>query len=97
MLSINPFVELSNSIPIQAMQGFILLMILLVAGGTIYDMIEKQNATYFFRNWNKAKLNKKRDIKFNEILVNWRYLSNIKLTMIVILCNFRSKIIQNCG
>ena len=69
MLSINPFVELSNSIPIQAMQGFILLMILLVAGGTIYDMIEKQNATYFFRNWNKAKLNKKRNIKFNEILV----------------------------
>ena len=48
MLSINPFSILSNSIPIQAMQGFVLLMILLVAGGTIYDMIEKQNATYFF-------------------------------------------------
>ena len=69
MLSINPFSILSNSIPIQAMQGFVLLMILLVAGGTIYDMIEKQNATYFFRNWKKAKLSKTRDISFNQILV----------------------------
>ena len=30
MLSINPFVELSSSIPIVAMQGFVVLMFVLV-------------------------------------------------------------------
>jgi len=69
MFSQNPFVELLNLIPAEAMQGFVILMFLLVFGGTIYDMIEKQNATYFFRNWRKSKLSKVREISFNEMLV----------------------------
>ena len=69
MFSINPFVELSNSIPVIAMQAFVILMFVLVAGGTIYDMIEKQNATYFFRNWRKAKLSKIREVSFGDMLV----------------------------
>jgi hypothetical protein len=69
MFSQNPFVELSNLIPVEAMQGFVIIMFLLVFGGTIYDMIEKQNATYFFRNWRKSKLSKVREISFNEMLV----------------------------
>ena len=51
------------------MQSFIVLMFVLVLGGTIYDMIEKQNATYFFRNWKKSKLSKVRDISFNQMMV----------------------------
>ena len=54
MFSLNPFVELSNLIPVIAMQSFVILMFVLVLGGTVYDMIEKQNATYFFRNWRKS-------------------------------------------
>ena len=69
MISVNPFVELSNLIPIIAMQSFVILMFVLVLGGTIYDMIDKQNATYFFRNWRKSKLSKARDISFNEMMV----------------------------
>ena len=69
MFSVNPFVELSNSIPLIAMQAFVVLMFALVAGGTIYDMIEKQNATYFFRNWRKAKLSKIREVSFGDMLV----------------------------
>tara|TARA_B100001769_G_scaffold116765_1_gene91111 strand:+ start:77 stop:862 length:786 start_codon:yes stop_codon:yes gene_type:complete len=69
MISENPFVELSNLIPIIAMQSFVILMFVLVLGGTIYDMIDKQNATYFFRNWRKSKLSKVRDISFNEMMV----------------------------
>ena len=69
MFSLNPFVELSNSIPIIAMQGFVILMFILVFGGTIYDMIEKQNATYFFRNWKKSKLSKVRNISLSEMIV----------------------------
>ena len=43
MFSLNPFVELSNLIPVIAMQSFVILMFVLVLGGTVYDMIENQN------------------------------------------------------
>ena len=69
MFSLNPFVELSNVIPILAMQSFVILMFVLVLGGTVYDMIEKQNATYFFRNWRKSKLGKVKKISFNQMMV----------------------------
>ena len=69
MFSLNPFVELSNIIPILAMQSFVILMFVLVLGGTVYDMIEKQNATYFFRNWRKSKLGKVKKISFNQMMV----------------------------
>ena len=69
MFSLNPFVELSNLIPVIAMQSFVILMFVLVLGGTVYDMIEKQNATYFFRNWRKSKLSKVKDISFNQMIV----------------------------
>ena len=69
MFSLNPFVELSNFIPVAAMQTFVILMFVLVFGGTVYDMIEKQNATYFFRNWRKSKLSKVNEISFNQMMV----------------------------
>ena len=69
MFSNNPFAELSNTIPDIFMQSFVLLMFFLVFGGTIYDMIEKKNVTYFFRNWKKARNRKSRNISFNELLV----------------------------
>ena len=69
MFSLNPFAELSNFIPVLAMQSFVILMFVLVLGGTVYDMIEKQNATYFFRNWRKSKLGKVKDISLNQMLI----------------------------
>lgn len=69
MFSLNPFAELSNFIPVLAMQSFVILMFVLVLGGTVYDMIEKQNATYFFRNWKKSKLGKVKEIAFNQMML----------------------------
>jgi hypothetical protein len=37
------------------MQTYIIVMIILVAGGTLYDTIHKRSAKYFFNNWRKAK------------------------------------------
>ena len=51
----NPFAELSASIPPIAMQLYVVAMILLVAGGTLYDILHKKSAEYFFNNWRKAK------------------------------------------
>ncbi|MDP6876428.1 MAG: adenylyl-sulfate reductase [Alphaproteobacteria bacterium] len=55
MFTSNPFAELSASIAPSVMQTYIIVMIILVAGGTLYDTIHKRSAKYFFNNWRKAK------------------------------------------
>ena len=55
MLTINPFSELSEFIPSIAMQIFVIVMVILVVGGTLLDMIHKKNVKYFFENAKKAK------------------------------------------
>jgi hypothetical protein len=57
MLTNNPFAELSALISPSVMQSYVVLMILLVIGGTILDMIHKQSAKYFFANSKKAQDN----------------------------------------
>ena len=47
MLSNNPFSILSEIISPIAMQSFIIAMILLIAIGTIVQMIHHKNLTYF--------------------------------------------------
>jgi hypothetical protein len=54
VITSNPFAELSEFIPPIIMQGFVVLMIVFVAGGTLYDTIHKRSAEYFFDNWRKA-------------------------------------------
>ncbi len=54
MFTSNPFAELSASIPPSVIQTYVVVMILLVAGGTLYDTLHKKSATYFFNNWRNA-------------------------------------------
>lgn len=55
MFSTNPFAELSASISPAVMQTYVVIMIILVAGGTLYDIYHKKSAAYFFNNWRKVK------------------------------------------
>ena len=66
MLLTNPFAELSAVISPVVMQGYIILMVLLVMGGTILDMIHKKSAQYFFENAKKAKKSAKRTVGAGE-------------------------------
>ena len=54
MFTSNPFAELSASIPPGVMQTYVVIMMLLVAGGTLYDIVHKKSAKYFFNNWRNA-------------------------------------------
>jgi hypothetical protein len=54
MFTTNPFAELSVSIPPIVMQTYVIVMIILVAAGTLFDIVHKGSATYFFDNWRKA-------------------------------------------
>ena len=66
MITTNPFAELAAVIPPAVMQAYVVLMVILVAGGTILDMIHKKNAQYFFENAKKAKRNAVRTVGAGE-------------------------------
>ena len=56
MLSVNPFAILAETVSPIFMQSFVVLMIVLIAVGTLVDIIHKKNVKYFFENAKKAKL-----------------------------------------
>ncbi|MFK7816017.1 MAG: adenylyl-sulfate reductase [Gammaproteobacteria bacterium] len=62
MFSTNPFAELAAVISPSIIQGYIVLMVIMVVGGTILDMMHKKSAKYFFENAEKAKKNAKRTL-----------------------------------
>ena len=55
MFTSNPFAALSASISPGIMQTDVGIMILLVAGGTLFDIVHKKSAKYFFNNWRNVK------------------------------------------
>ncbi|MGH8647880.1 MAG: hypothetical protein ACREUP_01035 [Burkholderiales bacterium] len=55
MFTSNPFAELSASIPPAVIQAYVVIMIVLVAAGTLFDIVHKGSARYFFDNWRKSK------------------------------------------
>jgi ABC-type multidrug transport system fused ATPase/permease subunit len=66
MFTTNPFVELSELIPQLAMQVYVILMFLMVIGGTLLDVMHKKSAQYFFENARKAEANAKREVSSSE-------------------------------
>ena len=55
MFTSNPFAELSALIAPSVMQTYIVVMIFLVAAGTIYDVLHKKSAKYFRANMRKSR------------------------------------------
>ncbi len=56
MFTSNPFAELSAFIPPAFMPTFVAVMVFLVVAGTLFDIVHKGSARYFFSNWrNKSR------------------------------------------
>ena len=62
MLASNPFNGVVDLVSPGMMKTYVVLMILLVIGGTLLDMRHKQSAKYFFENSKKAQKNAKRKV-----------------------------------
>ncbi len=60
MFTSNPFADLTVFLPPLVMQVYIVLMVLAVALGTLFDMLHKKSATFFVRQWKKSKAAAKR-------------------------------------
>ena len=55
MPTINPFAVADASLPAGFLQVFLVVMALLVAAGTLFDIIHKGSARYFFANMRRSK------------------------------------------
>lgn len=66
MIADNPFAELAAFIPPTAMQVYVVLMVVLVAVGTVLDMLHKKSARYFFENARQARKNATRTLNAGE-------------------------------
>jgi hypothetical protein len=66
MLTTNPFSELYTLIPPIAMQIYVVLMFLLVVAGTIFDVIHKKSAKYFYEGGERFKPMRSREVGSGE-------------------------------
>ena len=55
MLDSNPFAVAGASLPAGFLQGFLVVMALAMVAGTLFDIVHKGSAKYFFANMRKAK------------------------------------------
>ena len=67
MFTNNPFAAMGDLLPPLVMQVYIVLMIVLVAAGTLFDMIHKGSAKYFFDNLRRSK-NKAQQVDGGELV-----------------------------
>jgi hypothetical protein len=68
MFTSNPFAELSATMPPAVMQTYVVIMIILVAAGTLFDIAHKGSAKYFFDNWRKARSKASQQIGGGELV-----------------------------
>jgi len=96
MLTNNPFFELSAAIAPGVMMAYVVLMVLLVIGGTLLDIWHKQSAKYFFENAKKAELGAKREVTAAEkTSLKVKTITNEVLTSSEF-CNTRRRISHLC-
>ncbi|MCK4940347.1 MAG: hypothetical protein KAR80_08595, partial [Rhodospirillaceae bacterium] len=68
MFTNNPFADLVTIIPLDIIQGYVVLMAILVVGGTALDMIHKKSAQYFFEKGERAKADRERELGAGEMV-----------------------------
>jgi hypothetical protein len=62
MFTSNPFAELSAQVSPVIMQTYVIAMAVLVVAGTLFDIIHKKSARYFFDNWRDSKASAKKQV-----------------------------------
>jgi hypothetical protein len=68
MFEINPFASLWTTVSPGVMQGFVVLMAVLVAAGTLFDVVHKGSARYFFANWRKSRARSRQPLGGGELV-----------------------------
>jgi hypothetical protein len=66
MFTHNPFAAFSASVSPLVMQSYLVAMIALVVGGTLFDMLHKGSAAYFFANRRRVRALATREVSGRE-------------------------------
>ena len=94
MFTSNPFAGIAPSIAPGVMQGFVILMIVLVTAGTLFDILHKGSARYFFENWRKSKTIAKRKVGAGEMIAIATQTAFVDVLASGEFCNTRRRIAQ---
>ncbi len=92
MLTTNPFAELSASIPPVVMQTYVIVMAVLVAGGTLLDIIHKRSARYFFNNWRNSAKKAKKPVSGGEMMSIAAQTAVVDVMASAEFCNMRRRL-----
>ena len=68
MFTNNPFAEVPAFITPSMLQTYVIIMIALVAIGTIYDVLHKKSARYFMENMKKSKAKASKEVGAGEAM-----------------------------
>ena len=68
MFTSNPFAELSAHVSPVIMQTYVIVMAVLVVAGTLFDIIHKKSARYFFDNWRDSKSSAKKQVGAGDMI-----------------------------
>ncbi len=67
MFTNNPFAALTGFLSPGVMQTYVVIMILLVVAGTLFDIVHKGSARYFFANWRKSSSKGTKEVSGGEL------------------------------
>jgi len=97
MFTSNPFAMLSTSVSPMAMQIYVVVMAVLVVGGTLFDIIHKGSARYFFANWRASKGQAKRQVGGGEKLALAVQTAVVDVALSGEFCNARRRLAHLLG
>jgi hypothetical protein len=92
MLTNNPFSGLATSVTPGVMQAFVVVMIVLVVLGTLYDLLHKRSAAYFFGNWQTSRKKGKRPVGGGEMASLLIRTAAVEVLISGEFCNVRRRI-----
>jgi hypothetical protein len=67
MFTSNPFALLAEFVSPGLMQGYVILMVLAVAAGTVFDMLHKRSAEFFALDWKRSRAAASRPLDGGEL------------------------------
>jgi hypothetical protein len=97
MFTSNPFAELSAFVSPTVMKTYVVVMILLVVVGTLFDIIHKKSAAYFFNNWRSSKTNARTQVGAGEMAAIAAQTAVVDVALSGEFCNARRRIAHLLG
>ncbi len=97
MFANNPFAMLSASVPPAVMQAYVVVMAVLVVAGTLFDVIHKGSARYFFANMRASKAKAKKPVGGGEKIAIAVQTAVVDVALSGEFCNARRRVAHLLG